>query len=131
VGEGIFYFASSFFGLSIVSDAAAPLRITRLWSNSSNRARIPSWHSGRLVFASVIHSSAIPISILVILAQQNLMTLENALPIVFGANIGTAVTALLAGFVRMSTARGAPFHIFSSNFSARVSASPSFRFSSR
>ena len=100
VGEGIFYFGLIFFGLSIVSDAASPLRdhpaVAELFRQSQNP--LLGILAG-LVFASVIHSSAIPISILVILAQQNLMTLENALPIVFGANIGTAVTALIAGFV--------------------------------
>ena len=100
IGESIFYFGLIFFGLSIVSAAAAPLRghpaVAELFRQSQNP--LLGILAG-LVFASVIHSSAIPISILVILAQQNLMTLENALPIVFGANIGTAVTALIACLV--------------------------------
>ena len=50
-----------------------------------------------LVITAIIQSSAIPISILAILAQYNLVTIENSLPIVLGANLGTAVTALLAG----------------------------------
>lgn len=97
VGEGIFYFGLIFFGLNIVSDAAAPLgdnpAVVELFRQSRNP--VLGILAG-LVFASVVCSSAIPISILVILAQHNLMTLENALPIVFGANVGAAVTALVA-----------------------------------
>ncbi len=113
IGEGIFYFGLIFFGLSIVSAAAAPLRghpaVAELFRQSQNP--LLGILAG-LVFASVIHSSAIPISILVILAQQNLMTLENALPIVFGANIGTAVTALLASLVANVNGKRSAFSHF-------------------
>jgi phosphate:Na+ symporter len=100
IGEGIFFFGLIFFGLSIVSAAAAPLKDHPAIVEFFRQAHNPfvGLLAG-LLFASIIHSSAIPISILVILAQQGLMTLENALPIVFGANVGTAVTALMAGLV--------------------------------
>ncbi len=52
-----------------------------------------------VIAASLIHSSAIPITILVILAQNGVISLDHALPIVFGANIGTAITALIASLV--------------------------------
>lgn len=100
IGEGIFYFGLIFFGLNIVSAAAAPLRDHAAIVEFLRQAHNPFVGlAAGLLFASIIHSSAIPISILVILAQQGLMTLENALPIVFGANVGTAVTALMAGWV--------------------------------
>ncbi|MFB3925982.1 MAG: Na/Pi cotransporter family protein [Syntrophales bacterium] len=100
IGEGAFYFGLIFFGLSLVSDAAAPLKNNPTFVRYLLLAGDP--FTGLvvgLVFASIVHSSAVPISILVVLAQHHLIALDNALPAVFGANIGTAVTAILAAFV--------------------------------
>ncbi len=58
-----------------------------------------------LVFTALVHASLIPISLLVILAQQDLVILESALPIVFGANVGTTATALLAAWVSSVSGR--------------------------
>ncbi len=100
IGEGIFYFGLIFFGLELVSLATAPFR------DSMAVRSIFQWADHPLLglaigvaAASLIHSSAIPITILVILAQNDVITLYHALPIVFGANIGTAITALLASLV--------------------------------
>jgi phosphate:Na+ symporter len=99
-GQALFYFGIMFFGLSLVSQAAAPLKdhpdIIRFLREANHP--LIGFAAG-LVLASLIHSSAIPISLLVILAQYGWVTLENALPIVFGANVGTAITAILASFV--------------------------------
>ncbi len=99
-GQALFYFGIMFFGLSLVSQAAAPLKdhpdIIRFFKEANNP--FLGVIVG-LVLASLIHSSAIPISILAILAQYGWVTLENSLPIVFGANVGTAITAVLASFV--------------------------------
>jgi len=98
-GKALFYFGILFFGLSLVSQAAAPLKdhpdVIRFFREANNPLL---GVAVGLVFASLIHSSAIPISILVILAQYGWITLENSLPIVFGANVGTAITAILASF---------------------------------
>jgi phosphate:Na+ symporter len=48
-----------------------------------------------LVFTGIVQASAIPISVLVMLGMQGLISLDNAVPIVIGANIGTTATALL------------------------------------
>ncbi len=112
-GEGIFYFGLLFFGLSLVSEATAPLKNSQSFLQFSQETRNPV--TGVLIgllFAFIIHSSAIPISILVIMAQQNLITLDNALPIVYGANIGTAVTALMAGFVSNINGKRSAFSHF-------------------
>jgi len=100
IGEGVFYFGLIFFGLELVSIATAPFK------DSVALREVFRWADNPLlglamgiVAASIIHSSAIPITILVILAQNGVITLYHALPIVFGANIGTAITALLASLV--------------------------------
>jgi phosphate:Na+ symporter len=48
------------------------------------------------LFTSLIQSSAASIGVAIVLAQQGLITLEAGIPIIFGANIGTCVTAGLA-----------------------------------
>jgi phosphate:Na+ symporter len=100
LGEALFYFGLIFFGLSLVSMASEPLKENAAFLRFFQETKNPflSIIAG-VLFASVIHSSAVPISILVILAQHQLITLESALPIVFGANIGTAVTALAASLI--------------------------------
>ncbi|MBN1614565.1 MAG: Na/Pi cotransporter family protein [Deltaproteobacteria bacterium] len=96
-GEAAFFFGLMFFGLSLVALATAPLKDTPLFivlfQETANP--LPGFFLG-LVFTGIVQASAIPISILVILAQQDLMTIGNALPVVFGANVGTTVTACMA-----------------------------------
>lgn len=97
-GESVFYFGLLFFGLSLVGTATEPLKnqpdVIRFFKEAGNPI-IGFLFS--TVFTGFVHASAIPISILVILGQQDLVSLENALPMVIGANVGTAVTALMAG----------------------------------
>jgi len=106
IGEAIFCFGLIFFGLSLTAMAAAPVKdhqaVIRFLQDTKN----PLLGVGiGALFAGIVHASIIPISILAILAQQDLITIENALPIIFGANIGTTVTALMAGAVASISGR--------------------------
>jgi phosphate:Na+ symporter len=104
----------------MVSQAAEPLQnhpdVVRFFHETRNPL------TGLLIgtaLASLVHSSAIPISILVILAQHQLIDIERSLPIIFGANIGTAVTALLASFVaNVNGKRSALSHLLFKIFGA-------------
>ncbi len=100
IGEAIFYFGLVFFGLSLAAMAAAPLKDHETVIHFFQETRNPLLGVviGAL-FAGIVHASIIPISILAILATQGIISIENALPVIFGANIGTAVTALMAGAV--------------------------------
>ncbi|PKN05909.1 MAG: Na(+)/phosphate symporter, partial [Deltaproteobacteria bacterium HGW-Deltaproteobacteria-7] len=99
-GEMIFYFGLIFFGLEIISQTAAPLKQSPVFVHYFTQAKNPLFGLGLgIVVTAIVHASAIPISILAVLAQQDLVGLENAIPVVLGANIGTTVTALLAGTV--------------------------------
>jgi len=61
---------------------------------------------------SIIQSSSATIGILQALASQGILTISSALPILFGDNIGTCVTALLASIGANVTAkRAAIFHL--------------------
>jgi len=100
VGEIIFLFGLIFFGLDLVSQAAAPLKNSPTFLNFFARTNNPVIGIILGVFVTgIVHASAIPISILALLAQQDLILLENAIPVIMGANIGTTVTALLAGAI--------------------------------
>lgn len=97
IGEAIFYFGLLFFGLSLMGQGLAifeqsPALIDLIQGSKSVLLGILIG----LVFTAIIQSSAATIGILVLLAQQGLMTLEMAFPIILGANIGTTATALLA-----------------------------------
>ena len=113
IGEALFYFGLIFFGLSVAAEATAPLKDNPAFVAFFQETKNPLLGvAAGLLFTAVVQASAIPISILVILAQQGLITIDNSLPIIFGANIGTAVTALLAGLVaNISGKRSALAHL--------------------
>ncbi|PKN71543.1 MAG: hypothetical protein CVU54_00540 [Deltaproteobacteria bacterium HGW-Deltaproteobacteria-12] len=112
-GKMIFYFGLIFFGLEMVGQAAEPLKKSPDFLNFFAQAKNPLFGLALgVVVTGIIHASAIPIGILVILAQQDVVSLENALPVVMGANIGTTVTALLVGSVAtVSGKRSAISHL--------------------
>ena len=56
-------------------------------------------------FTAVIQSSAASIAIAMTLAAQNLITYEMAIAVLFGANIGTTMTAWLAAFSGTAAAK--------------------------
>jgi len=119
-GEATLHFGLIFFGLSLVSDATAPLRYNEAFIHFFQTAKNPLLGIGAgLVFTGIVHASAIPVSILVILGIQGLITIENALPIVIGANIGTTVTALMGSVVaNIDGKRSAVAHLLFKLFGA-------------
>lgn len=100
IGEVLFYFGLIFFGLDLISQAAAPLKNSPGFVNFIAQAKNPLFGIGLgMVVTGIVQASAIPIGILALLAQQDIVQLENAVPVMMGANIGTTVTALLVGTV--------------------------------
>jgi len=97
-GEIFFFFGLLFFGLNLASQATGPLRNNPEIINLFKEAKNPllSFLIG-IVFTGLIHASAITVSIVAILARQGLISIDAAVPAVIGANIGTTVTALMAG----------------------------------
>jgi len=112
-GEMIFYFGLIFFGLDLISQTAAQIKQSPAFVQYFAMTKNPHYGIGLgMVITAIVHASAIPISILALLAQQDLILLENAVPVVLGANIGTTVTALLAGTVaNVSGKRTAVSHL--------------------
>jgi phosphate:Na+ symporter len=100
IGQIIFNFGLLFFGLGLISQAVEPLKNSPVFLNLFTQTQNPFLGIGLgIVVTGIVHASAIPISIMALLAQQDLVSLENALPVIMGANIGTTVTALLVGTV--------------------------------
>jgi phosphate:Na+ symporter len=100
IGEVALYFGLIFYGLSLIGDATSPLNENENFLRFFRETKNPLIGIAiGLVFTGIVHASAIPVSILIILGQQGLVTIENALPIVLGANIGTTVTAIMGAAV--------------------------------
>jgi phosphate:Na+ symporter len=122
IGEAFLYFGLIFYGLSLIGDAAAPVKENELFIRFFHEARNPFVGVGiGLVFTAIVQASAIPIGILIILGQQGLISLEGALPIVLGANIGTTATAILGSMVtNVNGKRSAVSHVLFKLFGVAV-----------
>lgn len=88
-----------FFGMGLMGDAMKPLRdydpFIQLMTDLSN----PFY--GILVgaaFTALVQSSSATTSLVIVLASQKLVPLDAGIALIFGANIGTSVTAQLAAF---------------------------------
>lgn len=89
IGIGVFGFGLSFFGMQVMSDALVPLRNSPKFINLLVRMSNPIL--GILVsfvFTAIIQSSTAAVSIIIILASKQLITLEAGIPLVLGANVG-------------------------------------------
>ena len=97
VGEAILGFGILFFGMKLMSDAMKPLRTYLPFIDLLKGLENPLL--GLLVgtiFTALIQSSSAFTGIVIVLAQQGLLSLEAGIPLVMGANIGTCITAGLA-----------------------------------
>jgi len=86
-----------FFGMNMMSDATRPLRdyqpFIDLLAQMDNRVLTILVSAA---FTAVIQSSSATTGVIIVLGSQGLISLEQGIALVFGANIGTCVTALLA-----------------------------------
>jgi phosphate:Na+ symporter len=97
LSKSIFYFGLVFFSLNLISQSVEPLKSNQWFIQALTDAENPFF--GILigfVFTAIVNSSSVTIGILIILAQQNIVTVDQALPIVLGAKIGTTLTTLIA-----------------------------------
>jgi phosphate:Na+ symporter len=86
-----------FVGLAMMSDFMAPLRSYQPFVDLMASMENPLL--GILigaVFTAVVQSSSATLGVIIALASQGLIPLQAGIALVFGANIGTTVTALLA-----------------------------------
>jgi phosphate:Na+ symporter len=107
VGEAILGFGFLFLGMKLVADGTAPLGRSALFADV-----LTALSDQPLVlllvaaaFSGIVRSSAATIGFALSLATAGVLPLAGAIPIIFGANIGTAVTALVAAIGQNAEAR--------------------------
>ncbi|MDH3305923.1 MAG: Na/Pi cotransporter family protein [Acidimicrobiia bacterium] len=86
-----------FFGMGVMGDAMRPLRTFEPFIDAMATMENPL--IGILVaalFTALVQSSSATTGLVIVLALQNLISLDAGIALIFGANVGTSVTALLA-----------------------------------
>ncbi|RKQ15290.1 Na/Pi cotransporter family protein [Lysinibacillus endophyticus] len=109
IGQIVFGFAGLFIGLEMMGDGMKPLRE---WDAFIDLTVSFSDHPilgvvAGTIFTVIVQSSSATVGILQELYAGQLIELDGALPVLFGDNIGTTITAILAALAASVTARRA------------------------
>lgn len=107
VGQILFGFGCLFFGLELMGDGMKPLRTLEAFHDltlSMSQSPVLGVLVGTL-FTVIVQSSSATVGILQELYAQGAMDLKAALPVLFGDNIGTTITAVLASIGASVAAR--------------------------
>lgn len=109
LGQVFFGFGSLFFGLTLMGDGMKPLRdapaFTDLTLSMSDNPLLGVLIG--IIFTMIVQSSSAAIGLLQTLFDQGAISLHAALPVLFGDNIGTTITAILASIGASVAARRA------------------------
>ncbi len=96
IGNAVMASGVMLYGLQLMSVAMKPLRHSQIFLDMMQNFESPL--IGILVgaaFTALIHSSAGALGVMIGLGMQGLLTVEAAVPLMLGANIGTCVTAVI------------------------------------
>ncbi|MGN1401052.1 MAG: Na/Pi cotransporter family protein [Bacillus sp. (in: firmicutes)] len=109
VGQILFGFGLLFYGLELMSGSMKPLRSFEWFVDLTvNLSEMPILGVAvGTLFTMVVQSSSATIGILQGLYSEGLIDLHGTLPVLFGDNIGTTITAILASIGASVTARRA------------------------
>ena len=114
IADIILGFGILFMGMGIMSSALKPLAESPMFSQLM-MAIDDKWVLGiftGLVLTAILQSSSATTGILIALASTGSITINIVLPILFGCNIGTCVTALIASIGANKTAhKAAAIHL--------------------
>ncbi|KIL44414.1 Na/Pi cotransporter family protein [Jeotgalibacillus soli] len=114
IGQVVFGFGALFFGLGLMSDGMKPLRELQTFidlTQSMSDVPILGVIIGT-VFTMIVQSSSATIGILQGLYSEDLISLNAAIPVLFGDNIGTTITAVLASIgASVAAKRAAAVHV--------------------
>ena len=86
-----------FFGMGVMSDGMKPLRSFQPFLDLMGQMENPIL--GILIsaaFTGLVQSSSATTGIIIVMASQGFITLPAGIALIFGANVGTCITALLA-----------------------------------
>ena len=102
-----------FFGMELMKDATSPLRSFEPFIEMMQELRNPVLAVlFSATFTALVQSSSATTAVIIVLASQGFLTLEAGIALVFGANIGTCITAFLAAIGKPREAvRAAVVHI--------------------
>lgn len=100
-------FGLLFIGLSVMSHSVSGLKESQTAMNILSQAAEYPFYAilAGMLFTMVIQSSSAAVGIVIVLANAGLISFEGALYLVYGDNIGTTVTAWLAGLGANNTAK--------------------------
>lgn len=122
LGTLVLGFGLLFFGMDVMSTGMAPLRDYPPFIDLMRQMENPLF--GILVgfvFTALVQSSSATIGVVIVLATNGFITLPAGIALVFGADIGTCVTALLAAIGKARDALRAAFaHVFFNLFGVLI-----------
>lgn len=114
IGQVVFGFGGLFYGLELMSDGMKPLRESEAFIDlavSLSGMPILGVAVGT-VFTLIVQSSSATVAILQGLYAENILDLKGSLPVLFGDNIGTTITAVLAALgTSIAARRAAAVHV--------------------
>ncbi|MDN7240463.1 Na/Pi cotransporter family protein [Planococcus sp. N028] len=113
-GEVVFGFGGLFFGLELMSDGMKPLReLPAFIDMTINLSDLPILGVAvGTIFTLVVQSSSATVAILQGLYAEGILDLNASLPVLFGDNIGTTITAVLASLgASIAARRAAAVHV--------------------
>ena len=107
VGQAILGFGFLFLGMKLIRDGTEPLAGSALFADLLQALTDQPLVLVLLaaIFTGLVRSSAAVIGLALSLASAGLLPLVGAVPVIFGANIGTAATALFAAIGQNAEAR--------------------------
>lgn len=112
-GKAIFYFGFVFFSLNLISSTLEPLQNQQVLIDFLTQPQNPLYALlFGCLFTALVQSSSVTTGLAIIFTQQGILGLENAVPLILGANIGTTATAFLAVIAMDVSAKKAAFSHF-------------------
>ncbi|MDD3084063.1 MAG: Na/Pi symporter [Candidatus ainarchaeum sp.] len=116
-GKPIFYFGLVMFALNIISISVIPFKSDpELMALLAQTSIIPIGILIGFLITNIFQSSSVTTGLVVILAQNGMLGLPEALPILFGANIGTTVLSIIVSIRMDAFAKRAALAHFLFNF---------------
>ncbi|MFV8828792.1 Na/Pi cotransporter family protein [Alkalihalobacterium sp. APHAB7] len=113
-GQVVFGFGALFYGLKLMGDGLKPIRDVQAFADltvSMSENPLLGVLIGT-IFTVAVQSSSASIGLLQTLYAQGAMDLNAALPVLFGDNIGTTITAVLAAIgASIAAKRAAATHV--------------------
>lgn len=107
-GRALFYFGLVFFSLSVMVMFIEPMKDNPiLLSMLASISSISEAIFLGFLFTAILQSSGVVSGISIILVSQGLLSFDQAIGIILGANVGTTVTALIASLPLHTNARRA------------------------